>query len=209
MVSLTPKVFIINNLLSNFEAETIKKLAKPHLAESYIGSGKNEQRRVGDTRTSSNAWLHRVGNPIMETLFLRAADVLQVPEHVLHRHVFAEDLQVVHYDAGEKYDAHYDWSNNGYPETRFITLLIYLSDMEDAEAGGETAFPKAPLNHTDDSSEVKGTGFKVQAGKCNAILFYNMLPDGNGDDLAYHAALPVIKGEKWVANFWVWDPKFH
>ena len=40
-----------------------------------------------------------------------------------------------------------------------------------------------------------------------AVLFYNLLEDGNGDDLAVHAALPVYQGEKWLANFWVWDPK--
>lgn len=38
-----------------------------------------------------------------------------------------------------------------------------------------------------------------------AVLFYNMLPDGNMDDLSQHAALPVRSGEKWLANLWVWD----
>ena len=47
--------------------------------------------------------------------------------------------------------------------------------------------------------------FKPKKG--NAVLFYNLLEDGNGDDLALHAALPAIEGEKWLANFWVWDPK--
>jgi hypothetical protein len=28
-----------------------------------------------------------------------------------------------------------------------------------------------------------------------------------GDDLSLHAALPVTRGEKWLANFWIWDPK--
>ena len=48
---------------------------------------------------------------------------------------------------------------------------------------------------------------KVKPVKGTAVLFYNLLEDGNGDDLALHAALPVIKGEKWLANFWVWDAK--
>ncbi len=46
-------------------------------------------------------------------------------------------------------------------------------------------------------------------GKGSAVVFYNLLADGNGDDLTFHAALPVLHGEKWLANFWVWDPKFH
>ena len=72
-------------------------------------------------------------------------------------------------------------------------------------------------------------------------MFYNLLDDGNGDDLSLHAALPVKegnlilknktllnlvlvpilsyfalpclafltspvwKGEKWLANLWLWD----
>ena len=48
-----------------------------------------------------------------------------------------------------------------------------------------------------------GLGFKVGPRKGAAVLFYNLLEDGNGDDLALHAALPVWKGEKWLANFWV------
>ncbi len=45
---------------------------------------------------------------------------------------------------------------------------------------------------------------QVAPRKGSAVLFYNLLEDGNGDDLSLHAALPVWKGEKWLANFWVW-----
>ena len=91
---------------------------------------------------------------------------------------------------------------SGYPESRFATLLLYLNDQEDAESGGETSFPKAELPMEDGEYEYSAA-FKVHAGKGNAVLFYNLLPDGNGDDLALHAALPVLKGRKWLANFWV------
>ena len=50
---------------------------------------------------------------------------------------------------------------------------------------------------------IDGRGFKVKPKKGSAVLFYNLLEDGNGDDLALHAALPVRSGEKWLANFWV------
>ena len=102
----------------------------------------------------------------------------------------------MHYVNGQRYDSHHDWGVNGYPESRLITLLLYLTDMPDEHAGGETAFPKG----------AGGQGFKVQPKKGSAVLFYNLLEDGNGDDLALHAALPVHHGEKWLANFWVWDP---
>ena len=59
-------------------------------------------------------------------------------------------------------------------------MLLYLTDGEEG-AGGETAFPKGK----------GGRGFKVRPAKGSAVLFYNLLEDGNGDDLALHAALPV------------------
>lgn len=78
-------------------------------------------------------------------------------------------------------------------------MLLYLTDSVD-DAGGETGFPRGET--------LSGRGFKVKPKKGTALLFYNLLEDGNGDDNALHVALPVITGEKWLANFWVWDPYF-
>jgi prolyl 4-hydroxylase len=162
-----------------------------HTHRSYIGAHES------DTRTSSNAWVGRDTNEVTKTLYKRAAHLLNVPDELLTNHMNAEEMQVVHYTAQQKYDAHHDWGVSGYPESRYITLLIYLSDMVSEDAGGETSFPKG----------ANGEGFKVRPVKGNAVLFYNLLEDGNGDDLSLHAALPVREGEKWLANFWVWDPK--
>lgn len=63
--------------------------------------------------------------------------------------------------------------------------------------GGETSFPRW-LNS--DTSEI----LKVTPEVGKAILFYNVLPDGNYDERSQHAALPVKKGEKWLTNLWVW-----
>ena len=38
------------------------------------------------------------------------------------------------------------------------------------------------------------------------IIIIIIVVIGNGDAEALHAALPVIKGEKYLANVWVWDP---
>jgi 2OG-Fe(II) oxygenase superfamily len=79
---------------------------------------------------------------------------------------------------------------------RFVTILFYLNeDM----VGGETAFPR--WYNADTSQSLK---IKPERGK--AILFYNMLPDGNYDERSQHAALKVTSGEKYIANLWVWDP---
>lgn len=78
--------------------------------------------------------------------------------------------------------------------SRFATLLLYLNEgME----GGETSFPRWLNGETTDILEVK-----PEIGK--AVLFYNVLPDGNYDERSQHAAKPVIEGEKWLTNLWVW-----
>ena len=203
-VSTEPRVFVIKNLFSVFEVDWIIDIAKPRLAGSQVG-GAESGILNSDTRTSTNTWLGRGKNQITETLYMRAADLLQIDEQDLKPNKAAEDIQVVHYSVGQKYDAHHDWGVSGYPESRYITLLIYLNDMNDDESGGETSFPKAKIADKSDSNKIHH-GFKIHPGKGNAVLFYNLLSDGNGDDLALHAALPVKKGEKWLANFWVWDP---
>ena len=62
-----------------------------------------------DTRTSTNTWLGRYTNQITETLYQRAADLLQIDEQKLRSREAAEDIQVVHYSVGQKYESHHDW----------------------------------------------------------------------------------------------------
>mmetsp|Transcript_15844 Transcript_15844/g.23854 ORF Transcript_15844/g.23854 Transcript_15844/m.23854 type:complete len:438 (+) Transcript_15844:133-1446(+) len=197
-VSSAPRVFVVESFLSDFEAETIVRLAQSKVRESTVGSPDGGGVISSSTRTSKNAWVPRHSSPITDTISRRVADVLGLDEKILTTSHNAEDMQVVHYTGRQKYDAHHDWGVSGYPESRFITVLLYLTSQSHPGAGGETAFPKG-----DDG---KG-GFKVRPVKGTAVIFYNLLEDGNGDDLALHTALPVTDGEKWLANFWIWDPK--
>ncbi|KAL7544259.1 hypothetical protein ACHAWF_007638 [Thalassiosira exigua] len=201
-LSCAPRVFEIKNFISNTEADHILLLAnRTHeLHRSTTGSEKKPSEHDG-TRTSLNTWIYR-----------RVADVLQVDEALLrkrspeeHPHLktrssIAEQLQLVHYDVGQEYTAHHDFGynrmNDKYQPSRSINMLLYLNDVEE---GGETSFPRW-LN-----AETKGP-LNVKPEKGKAVLFYMLLPDGNSDDLTQHAALPVIKGEKWMSNLWIWDP---
>ena len=45
------------------------------------------------------------------------------------------------------------------------------------------------------------TYLEVDIGKGNAVLFYDLLPDGNGDDKSLHEAVRLRKGEKWICQF--------
>jgi prolyl 4-hydroxylase len=194
VVSMTPKVFIIPLFLSDFECDEIINLARPIIKDSLVGDRETAGIGLRSTRTSKNSWVKRETNAVTETLSMRAADLMKIDEKLLRSDLNSEELQVVHYDKTQKYDAHNDWTGANRPESRFLTLLIYLNDPDE---GGETSFPKG----------ADGLGFKVTPRKGSAVLFYNLLEDGNGDDLALHSAMPVLSGEKWAANYWVWDPK--
>jgi Rps23 Pro-64 3,4-dihydroxylase Tpa1-like proline 4-hydroxylase len=89
-----------------------------------------------DTRTSRNTWIPRYRNKVTETIALRAAHALRIDESLLRNDRNAEDMQVVHYVNGQKYDSHHDWGVSGYPEERFITMLFYLTDQYSPTAGG-------------------------------------------------------------------------
>jgi len=80
---------------------------------------------------------------------------------------------------------------------RSINLCFYLN--KEGLVGGETAFPRARTAET-------RNGIRATPRKGMVMIFYMKTPDGNLDDLTQHAALPVIEGEKWFANLWVWDP---
>ena len=71
----------------------------------------------------------RNSNHVTESLFTRASDLLAIDNTLLNKENNAEDMQVVNYVNGQKYDSHHDWGVNGYPESRFITLLLYLTGV--------------------------------------------------------------------------------
>jgi len=108
VLSLKPRVFVIENFISEHEADHIINLAQPRLHHSSVGdieAGAFES----DTRTSLNSWIPRDTTEIMDSLYRRAADLLQIDEKLLVRSGAVEDLQVVHYVDGQKYEAHHDW----------------------------------------------------------------------------------------------------
>ena len=45
----------------------------------------------------------------------------------------------------------------------------------------------------------------VYPRKGSALLFYSMDPFGRLDSLSNHGGCPVLVGQKWAANVWVWN----
>ena len=188
VMSTSPRVLIMDNFVTADERLQIQNMAD---AQGFTDSATLSPSDRHYRRTSQTSWLRRDKNDVMKRFYNRAAQLLRIPNVT---ECCAEDLQVVHYDKGEEYRAHFDFKlPGGWAEpVRFATLLVYL---EDSPHGGDTIFPLAT-----------GGPLSVQPQAGTAILFYSVLPDGNVDELSLHASTPVTGGRKRVCNLWVWDP---
>jgi len=222
VLSCAPRVFEIENFLSEAEIEHILELAGGiNLKASTtgdVGSNSNERNEKlkpeegTKTRTSFNSWIPRERSPVLDAIYRRSADLFRIDESLLRyrgadehpevptKKATCESLQIVHYGRTQEYTSHHDfgYSNIDDPHNgaRFATLLFYLNEEM---TGGQTSFPRWVNAET-----FHGLQVTPKAGK--AVLFYNQLPDGNLDDFSQHAAKPILDGEKWLINLWVWDP---
>ena len=108
----------------------------------------------------------------------------------------AENVQALHYELGEEYDAHLDafplnteraqTGPKGIKGNRVCTILLYLNEVAD---GGATVFTE--LNK----------GVKPKAGRC--VLFSNTyIGTQVPDPKTRHQAQPVLAGEKYALNLW-------
>jgi prolyl 4-hydroxylase len=196
VLSTAPRILIMDNFVSHAECQEIKALA---LAQGLTASETARPTTPG-ARTSSTTWLRPGTDPqgVVARVYQRAAQLVRIPNVTTG---CAEDLQVVHYQRDQEYRAHYDFTVSASPSLRLATLLLYLED-----GGGATYFPLAA-----------GGSLQVPPRAGTALLFYNVLPDGNPDERSLHASLPVVVAnnsssdelppEKWIANLWIWDPE--
>ena len=106
----------------------------------------------------------------------------------------SEELQVSNYGIGGHYEPHFDFARkeekNAFASlgtgNRIATWLMYESDVEQ---GGATVFPHL--------------GISLKPKKGSVVFWYNLLANGEGDEMTRHAACPVLAGTKWVSNFWI------
>jgi prolyl 4-hydroxylase len=183
-----PRVFLLRNFITDDEATHLMSIALPKLDKALVVEPGHVDQTTTKSRTNSAAWLKRSSDPVVLTIENRIGFVTGT------RTEQGEDLQVLHYDVGQEFTPHHDYfdpliypkslsANGGH---RMATLLIYL---QSALAGGQTSFPRARLNIT------------AQAG--DAILFFDLLDNGEPDPMSQHAGLPVASGEKWIATKWI------
>lgn len=187
---ITPK--IIPNFLSDQEIDYI------NTKSDEIGFNKSmveNQKLDTKVRTSTTCWLNPKKDKVLEQIYKRIQTIPEIQD--MKDKAIYEDLQIVNYQREQEYKAHYDQCHEEstycrneikeYGGPRKWTFLIYLKD--DCE-GGETYFPRL--------------GLKIKPKRGDAILFHSLTMDNRKvHPLSFHQGMPVLKGEKRIANVWI------
>ncbi|KAL1807359.1 hypothetical protein ACET3Z_024349 [Daucus carota] len=203
-ISWKPRAFVYQGFLTNEECDHLISIAKPGLKRSSVADNLSGESKHSEVRTSSGVFIRRENDPVVADIEEKIETWSFLPKEN------GEDIQVLRYEHGQKYDPHYDFFldkvNSAKGGHRIATVLMYLSDVE---KGGETVFPKAEessrLKSSIDAnlSECGQKGVAVKPRKGDALLFFNLHPKAIPDLQSLHAGCPVIEGEKWSATKWI------
>lgn len=192
--------------LTDEECQHLITLAKSELKRSAVADNDSGKSQVSEVRTSSGAFINKAKDSIVERIEEKIATWTFLPKEN------GEDIQVLRYQEGQKYEAHYDYFvdkvNIARGGHRYATVLMYLSDVQ---KGGETVFPnaelserqKAAIQSDDELSECGKKGIAVRPKKGDALLFFSLYPNAHPDPMSLHGGCPVIEGEKWSATKWI------
>lgn len=180
-----PFILHLDNVISPEECAELIDLSKDRLQPSRVVDSNTGEERTATGRTSKGMYFSINENELITKLEKRFSELTQFPVEN------GEGLQVLNYQVGDEYKAHFDYFpphriQDDKGGQRVGTLLIYLNDVE---AGGETVFPKV--------------GAAIVPKKGSAVYFHYTNRFGQVDRMSVHSSIPVAKGEKWVATKWI------
>eukprot|EP00927_Polykrikos_kofoidii_P073493 TRINITY_DN69523_c0_g1_i1.p1 TRINITY_DN69523_c0_g1~~TRINITY_DN69523_c0_g1_i1.p1 ORF type:complete len:482 (+),score=82.35 TRINITY_DN69523_c0_g1_i1:102-1547(+) len=206
-LSVSPVVFKVGGFLKTAECEEIIRLGENRMENSPVSlMDKDKGKAAKEFRTSSQARVELEESSTLRSIDERVGKLTGVP----HEH--NEEVQILKYDKTQYYSAHLDnWDPKYYSDSswfeyghnnRYITVFWYLTTVDE---GGETLFPRAfGLPQPRDMWSCE-KGLKVKPVQGTVIFWYSLHPNGNTDENGLHAACPVESGQKWSANYWVWN----
>ncbi|CAJ0581013.1 unnamed protein product, partial [Mesorhabditis spiculigera] len=188
IVRFNPLAVVFRGVLLDEEIAAIQSYARPKLARATVQNSVTGQLETASYRISKSAWLRGEEYPIVERVNNRLELMTNLDMDT------AEELQIANYGIGGHYDPHFDHARKEEKKAfeslgtgnRIATVLFYMSQPS---LGGATVF-----------TEVKSTMFP---SKNDALFWYNLHRNGEGDDRTRHAACPVLVGVKWVSNKWI------
>lgn len=206
-VSWKPRAFLYKGFLSEVECDYVVKIARDKMARSTVADNDSGKSVLSEIRTSSGMFVDKYKDPVIKEIEERVARWTFLPVEN------QEAMQVLKYEHGQRYDAHFDdyhdKANQMPGGHRYATVLMYLSNVV---RGGETVFPSAEDKETDKSddtwSDCGRKGIAVKPTKGDALLFFSLQPDASPDFYSLHSGCPVLEGEKWSATKWIHTDPF-
>jgi len=179
----SPRVRLLYNFVSENEASELISIAQKHFVRSGTARAGDSEHRTSESTSLPDS------NPTVAALRARMGRFVGYPVQAL------EPLQEVRYRPGQYYKPHHDYYNGC--ETwirgnRHFTYLVYLNEVQGG--GGQTGFPR--LNLTIDPT------FGA------ALLFDNVLPNGEPDERTLHEGVAPTSGVKYAINGWMRSKTF-
>jgi prolyl 4-hydroxylase len=172
ILSWKPRIFTFENFLTSEECDFLINLGRDKLERSRVVGAEKEE--VIADRSSSGFWI-----PYEQSSFVDKRIAAVTHMHPSH----GEQLHLLHYEKTQQYKPHFDWFPRQLSDAqeqqikdygqRIATMIIFLANVEE---GGETWFPKVNI--------------KVVPKKGDAVLFYDLTPDGKEDEEALHGGMP-------------------
>ncbi|XP_065021645.1 probable prolyl 4-hydroxylase 4 isoform X2 [Musa acuminata AAA Group] len=204
LLSWKPRAFVYERFLTDEECDHLISLARLELKRSAVADNLSGKSTLSEVRTSSGMFINKGKDSIVEGIEDKIAAWTFLPKEN------GEDIQVLRYEPGQKYDPHYDYFsdkvNIARGGHRIATVLMYLTDVA---KGGETVFPSAeePRHRGEDAkddsfSECAQRGKAVKPKRGNALLFFSLHPDATTDQGSLHAGCPVIEDENESCERW-------
>lgn len=203
-ISWKPRAFLYKGFLTEEECDHLIALAKDGLQKSAVVDNDSGKSKLSQVRTSSGMFIAKNKDEVVS----RIEDKIAVWTFLGKEN--GEQIQVLKYQEGEKYEPHYDYFQDKVNQVqgghRIATVLMYLTDVV---KGGETVFPDAKIQRgwhfakDDTSSECAKRGIAVKPKRGDALLFFSLSPSAVPDAISLHGGCPVIEGEKWSATKWI------
>ena len=195
VLSSKSNVLIYREFLTPLECSYIRAAAAPTIRPSSTIHPLTGELVKNEIRTSSSSNF----DPVSRDHFIISVDerIAAATDTALEQ---GEPLNVLYYRVSEEYKFHYDFlSADNEGDTNLLReggqrKYTFLVSLNDQYTGGETYFPKL---------EVK---YRGEVG--DALMFQNVLGDGQPNRLTLHAGMPITGGSKWVASKWIREEAF-
>ncbi|MEO0368376.1 MAG: 2OG-Fe(II) oxygenase, partial [Pseudomonadota bacterium] len=179
------ELYLVPDFIHPLDCEHLTQQIKSELSPSLtVGA----EAGPSSARTSSTCYFSDDSDLLPSAIDIRISRYLGLNPS------YGEPIQGQYYESGEEYKPHHDWFDPdsealnyaGFENNqRTWTVIIYLNDLED---GGETFFPELNIS--------------IKPRKGWALIWDNLLPNGQGNPRAIHQAKPLTGGHKSIITKW-------